>query len=98
MFCVNCYVFENVKHIRSDVTMFCEICYVLENVKHIGSAVCMFIFNTCNVIHVLSGRLFRNTEIQNESFLYFKMPAPYTLAGFDLTTHSSSLLGGRRRR
>jgi hypothetical protein len=23
---------------------------------------------------------------------------PYTLAGFELTTHSSSLLGGRRRR
>jgi hypothetical protein len=26
-----------------------------------------------------------------------KLP-PYSLAGFDLTTHSSSLLGGRRRR
>jgi hypothetical protein len=34
-----------------------------------------------------------------ESFLrlFFKLPL-YTLAGFDLTTHSSSFLGGRRRR
>jgi hypothetical protein len=30
-------------------------------------------------------------------FIFKKLP-PYTLAGFDLTTHSSSLLGIRRRR
>jgi hypothetical protein len=30
-------------------------------------------------------------------FSFLDLP-PYTLAGFDLTTHSSSLLGGRRRR
>jgi hypothetical protein len=29
--------------------------------------------------------------------IIFKLP-PYTLMGFDLTTHSSSLLGGRQRR
>jgi hypothetical protein len=28
---------------------------------------------------------------------FFKLP-PYTLVGFNLTTHSSSLLGGRQRR
>jgi hypothetical protein len=33
-----------------------------------------------------------------EVYIYvFKLP-PYTLAGFDLTTHSASLLGGRQRR
>jgi hypothetical protein len=29
---------------------------------------------------------------------FIKMLPPYTLSGFDLTTHSSSLLGGRHRR
>jgi hypothetical protein len=33
------------------------------------------------------GQVFRNHVFKS-----------YTLAGFDLTTHSSSLLGGRRRR
>jgi hypothetical protein len=31
------------------------------------------------------------------SFLKIKLP-PYTVVGFDLTTHSSSLLDGKRRR
>jgi hypothetical protein len=31
-------------------------------------------------------------------FFLPKSYLPYTLAGFDLTTHSSSLIGGRRRR
>jgi hypothetical protein len=30
--------------------------------------------------------------------VFFQKLPPYTLAGFDLTTHSSSLLGGRRWR
>jgi hypothetical protein len=34
----------------------------------------------------------------NTSFFNVKSYFVYTLAGFDLTTHSSSLLGGRRRR
>jgi hypothetical protein len=29
---------------------------------------------------------------------YLKKLSPYTLAGFDLTTHSSSLIGGKQRR
>jgi hypothetical protein len=33
----------------------------------------------------------------NSLFFYKKLP-PFTRAGIDLTTHSSSLLGGRRRR
>jgi hypothetical protein len=34
-----------------------------------------------------------------QSFItLLKSSTPYTLAGFDLMTHSSNLLGGRRRR
>jgi hypothetical protein len=32
------------------------------------------------------------------TFWHFLKLLPYTLAGFDLMTHSSGLLGGRRRR
>jgi hypothetical protein len=32
------------------------------------------------------------------TFSYYVIATPYTLAGFDLTTHSSNLRGGRRRR
>jgi hypothetical protein len=39
----------------------------------------------------------RSLPAQFQSWTFFKLP-PYTLAGFDLTTHSSSLLGCRRRR
>jgi hypothetical protein len=38
---------------------------------------------------------------QNIGFFFFKLflkLPPYTLAGYDLTTHSPSLLGGRWRR
>jgi hypothetical protein len=35
-------------------------------------------------------------EVQHLQNSLFKLP-PYTLAGFDLTTHSSRRLGGRRR-
>jgi hypothetical protein len=35
-------------------------------------------------------------EVRKARDLFYKKLTPYTLAGFDLTTHSSSLLGGRR--
>jgi hypothetical protein len=41
----------------------------------------------------------RKVVSPRKKFVFFlkKLP-PYTLAGFELTTHSSSLLSGRRRR
>jgi hypothetical protein len=41
------------------------------------------------------GSQFRRNGLQYFS-ITVKKPPPYTLAGFDLTTHIFSLLGGRR--
>jgi hypothetical protein len=50
-----------------------------------------------DVTHKLGERVQVTTAFLFIYFFISKKLPPYTLAGFDLTTHSSSLLGGRRR-
>jgi hypothetical protein len=59
---------------------------------HIPTVPLEFLLETVSYV---SPTLFLSDTSDKRVFL--KQP-PYTLAGFDLTTHSSSLLDGRRRR
>jgi hypothetical protein len=74
------------QYVRSDVKRIKISHFVGEHFKKKFSQPLVHFKPSYNLQHVKNGKQL------------FLMSIAYALAGFDLTTHSSSLLGGRQRR